>query len=245
MATERSDIQTRLRESTVGTGNAQIVETMNRRYDAGFITDIETEFAPPGLSEDIIRFISNKKEEPSWMTDWRLAAYRHWQTMSEPHWAKLRIAPIDLQALSYYAAPKNRPKSLAEVDPKLLEVYEKLGVPLHERAKLAGVAVDAVFDSVSVGTTFRKELAEAGVIFCSMSEAVREFPELVRQYLGTVVRPATTISRRSLGGVSTAARVIRRACAVQLSCRPTSASMPAIPDVRAHVIIAEKGASVS
>ena len=189
MATERSDIETRLRDRAppAAAGNERIVEAMNRRYDAGFITDIETEYAPPGLSEDIIRFISAKKDEPSWMTDWRLAAYRHWLTMAEPHWAKLQIAPIDLQALSYYAAPKNRPKSLAEVDPKLLEAYDKLGVPLHERAKLAGVAVDAVFDSVSVGTTFRKELAEAGVIFCSMSEAVREYPDLVREYLGSVV----------------------------------------------------------
>ncbi len=121
------------------------------------------------------------------MTEWRLKAYRHWLTMTPPHWAKLSIAPIDFQAISYYAAPKNRPKSLAEVDPKLLETYDKLGVPLHERARLAGVAVDAVFDSVSVGTTFRKELAEAGVIFCSMSEAVREHPELVQKYLGSVV----------------------------------------------------------
>jgi Fe-S cluster assembly protein SufB len=188
MATERSDIETRLRDRPPAAGgNERIVEVMNRRYDAGFITDIETEFAPPGLSEDIVRFISAKKDEPAWMTEWRLAAYRHWLTMVEPQWAKLSIAPIDLQALSYYAAPKNRPKSLAEVDPKLLEAYDKLGVPLHERAKLAGVAVDAVFDSVSVGTTFRKELAEAGVIFCSMSEAVREYPDLVRDYLGSVV----------------------------------------------------------
>jgi Fe-S cluster assembly protein SufB len=121
------------------------------------------------------------------MTEWRLNAYRHWLTMTPPHWAKLAIEPIDFQAISYFSAPKNRPKSLADVDPKLLETYDKLGVPLHERARLAGVAVDAVFDSVSVGTTFRKELAEAGVIFCSMSEAVREHPELVRKYLGSVV----------------------------------------------------------
>jgi len=171
MATERNDIE----------------KALSRRYEAGFITDIEMESLPAGLSEDIVRAISAKKEEPQWMTDWRLAAYRHWLTMSTPEWAKLKIAPIDFQAISYYAAPKSRPKSLAEVDPKLLEAYDKLGVPLHERAKLAGVAVDAVFDSVSVGTTFRKELAEAGVIFCSMSEAVREHPELVQKYLGTVV----------------------------------------------------------
>ena len=172
MATERND---------------EIVTALNRRYEAGFVTDIETEYLPPGLSEDVVRQISAKKNEPQWMTDWRLRAYRHWLTMPMPEWAQLRIAPIDLQSVSYYAAPKERPKSLADVDPKLLETYEKLGVPLHERARLAGVAVDAVFDSVSVGTTFRKELAAAGVIFCSMSEAIQEHPELVRQYLGSVV----------------------------------------------------------
>ncbi|HVF35608.1 MAG TPA: Fe-S cluster assembly protein SufB [Candidatus Saccharimonadia bacterium] len=160
---------------------------VNRRYDAGFTTDIETDIVPPGLSEDMVRLISAKKQEPEWMTQWRLAAYRHWLTMTAPNWAKLSIAPIDFQAISYFAAPKNRPKSLAEVDPKLLETYDKLGVPFHERARLAGVAVDAVFDSVSVGTTFKKELREAGVIFSSFSEAVREHPELVRRYLGTVV----------------------------------------------------------
>src|SRR5690242_15847343 len=171
MATERTDLQ----------------QLLNRRYSAGFVTDIETDSLPPGLNEDIVRAISLRKREPEWMTEWRLAAYRHWLTMTPPHWAKLNIAPIDFQAISYYAAPKQGPKSLAEVDPKLLETYDRLGVPLHERAKLAGVAVDAVFDSVSVGTTFRMELAEAGVIFCSMSEAIREHPELVRQYLGSVV----------------------------------------------------------
>jgi len=171
MATEQNDLQ----------------QLLNRRYSAGFVTDIETDSLPPGLNEDIVRAISLRKREPEWMTEWRLAAYRHWLTMTPPHWAKLNIVPIDFQAISYYAAPKKAPKSLAEVDPKLLETYDKLGVPLHERAKLAGVAVDAVFDSVSVGTTFRKELAEAGVIFCSMSEAIREHPELVKQYLGSVV----------------------------------------------------------
>ncbi|MGN6314063.1 MAG: Fe-S cluster assembly protein SufB [Rhodanobacteraceae bacterium] len=171
MATERNDLQ----------------QLLNRRYSAGFVTDIETDSLPPGLNEDVIRALSARKQEPEWMTEWRLAAYRHWLTMAPPHWAKLNIGPIDFQTISYYAAPKKQPKSLAEVDPKLLETYDKLGVPLHERAKLAGVAVDAVFDSVSVGTTFRKELADAGVIFCSMSEAIREHPELVRQYLGSVV----------------------------------------------------------
>ncbi|MGN6728719.1 MAG: Fe-S cluster assembly protein SufB [Rhodanobacteraceae bacterium] len=171
MATERTEIQSLL----------------NRRYSAGFVTDIETDSLPPGLNEDIIRALSARKQEPEWMLEWRLAAYRHWLTMTPPHWAKLNLGPIDFQAISYYAAPKQAPKSLAEVDPKLLETYDKLGVPLHERAKLAGVAVDAVFDSVSVGTTFRKELADAGVIFCSMSEAIRQHPELVKQYLGSVV----------------------------------------------------------
>ncbi len=157
------------------------------RYSAGFVTDIETESLPPGLSEEIVRALSAIKEEPEWMTQWRLDAYRHWLTMPMPDWAKLRIAAIDFQALSYYSAPKAKYASLDDVDPKLLEAYDKLGVPLHERARLAGVAVDAVFDSVSVGTTYRKELADKGVIFCSMSEAIREHPELVQQYLGSVV----------------------------------------------------------
>jgi Fe-S cluster assembly protein SufB len=167
--------------------NTEVAAALGRRYEAGFITEIETDSLPPGLSEDIVRQLSALKGEPEWMTEWRLKAYRHWLTMPTPHWAKLNIAPIDFQAISYYASPKNRPKSLDEVDPKLLETYDKLGVPLHERARLAGVAVDAVFDSVSVGTTFRKELAEVGVIFCSMSEAIKEHPELVQQYLGSVV----------------------------------------------------------
>ncbi|HUL77499.1 MAG TPA: Fe-S cluster assembly protein SufB [Vicinamibacteria bacterium] len=159
-------------------------------YQAGFVTDIEQETLPPGLSEDVVRAISSRKGEPPWMTEWRLKAYRHWLTMDEPRWPNVHYPPIDYQAISYYAAPKqkkDRPKSLDEVDPKLLETYERLGVPLHERAKLAGVAVDAVFDSVSVATTFKQKLKEAGVVFCSFSEAVREHPDLVRQYLGTVV----------------------------------------------------------
>ncbi|WP_267222815.1 Fe-S cluster assembly protein SufB [Dyella silvae] len=179
--TDRSDTSATLRD------NAEVAAALGRRYEAGFVTDIETDSLPPGLSEDIIRQLSALKQEPEWMTEWRLQAYRHWLTMPTPDWAKLSLSPIDYQAISYYAAPKQGPKSLDEVDPKLLETYEKLGVPLHERAKLAGVAVDAVFDSVSVGTTFRKELAEAGVIFCSMSEAIREHGELVKQYLGSVV----------------------------------------------------------
>jgi Fe-S cluster assembly protein SufB len=169
--------------------NAEVAEALGRNYAAGFVTDIESVSLPPGLDEDTIRQLSAIKREPEWMTEWRLAAFRHWQTMATPDWAKLKIEPIDYQAISYYSAPKKGPKSLDEVDPALLETYEKLGVPLHERAALAGVAVDAVFDSVSVGTTFRKKLAEAGVIFCSMSEAIREHPELVQKYLGSVVPP--------------------------------------------------------
>ena len=176
-------------KSSVVTENAEVVEALSRRYDAGFITDIESDSLPPGLNEDIIRALSALKEEPEWMTEWRLDAYRHWLTMPMPNWAKVKLAPIDFQAISYYSAPKNRPKSLDEVDPKLLETYDKLGVPLHERAALAGVAVDAVFDSVSVGTTFRKELADKGIVFCSMSEAIKDHPELVKQYIGSVVPP--------------------------------------------------------
>jgi Fe-S cluster assembly protein SufB len=171
----------------MNTENAEIHKVLDRKYSAGFITDIEMDSLPPGLDEDVVRFISKKKDEPEWMLEWRLSAYRHWLTMTPPEWAKLDIAEIDFQASSYYAAPKNAPKSLADVDPKLLEAYDKLGVPLHERARLAGVAVDAVFDSVSVGTTYKAELAKAGVIFCSMSEAIREHPELVKKYLGSVV----------------------------------------------------------
>src|SRR5512135_3546140 len=159
-------------------------------YKAGFVTEIEQETLPPGLGEDVVRRLSSLKGEPGWMTEWRLKAYRHWLTMKEPTWANVRYPAIDYQAISYYSAPKqdkNAPKSLDEVDPKLLETYEKLGVPLHERAALAGVAVDAVFDSVSVATTFKAKLKEAGVIFCSFSEAVRDHPDLVRQYLGSVV----------------------------------------------------------
>jgi Fe-S cluster assembly protein SufB len=179
---------TELLESPTATGMEAVDEAVRKGYAHGFVTDIETEVVPPGLNEDVVRLISAKKGEPEWMTEWRLAAYRKWLTMTPPAWARLKIAPIDFQAISYFAAPKkDGPKSLDEVDPKLLETFDKLGVPLHERARLAGVAVDAVFDSVSVGTTFKKELQEAGVIFCSMSEAIREHPELVRQYLGTVV----------------------------------------------------------
>ena len=162
---------------------------VGQKYRHGFVTDIESDTVPPGLDEDVIRLISRKKGEPGFMLDWRLKAYRHWLTMRAPDWAHLRIAPIDYQAISYFSAPKKKdgPKSLEEVDPKLLATYEKLGVPLHERARLAGVAVDAVFDSVSVATTFKDKLAKAGVIFCSFSDAVRDHPALVEQYLGSVV----------------------------------------------------------
>ncbi|MEE8410307.1 MAG: Fe-S cluster assembly protein SufB, partial [Myxococcota bacterium] len=159
-------------------------------YKYGFVTDIDADEAPPGISEEIIRFISAKKGEPKWLLDWRLNAYRRWTEMEEPHWSKVDYDPIDYQSIIYYSAPKSKtdgPKSLDEVDPELLETYEKLGIPLHERAALAGVAIDAVFDSVSVATTFKAKLAEAGVIFCPFSEAVREHPDLVRQYLGSVV----------------------------------------------------------
>src|SRR5687767_15841620 len=166
------------------------IETLaNREYKWGFVTDIEAESAPPGLNEEIVRFISHKKGEPQWMLDWRLKAFRHWQTMAEPHWPFLPYGygPIDYQAASYFSAPKPKLNSLDEVDPELLKTYEKLGIPLHEREALAGVAVDAVFDSVSVATTFKDKLGKMGIIFCSFSEAVREHPELVREWLGSVV----------------------------------------------------------
>jgi Fe-S cluster assembly protein SufB len=176
----------------------ETVDTVRRidvdQYKYGFVTDIESDKAPKGLSEDIVRFISQKKNEPDWMLEWRLAAYRRWLTMSEPTWARVTYPKIDFDNLYYYSAPKTAkgPKSLDEVDPELLKTYEKLGIPLREREVLAGVegakvAVDAVFDSVSVVTTFREELKKAGVLFCSMSEAIRDYPEIVRKYLGSVV----------------------------------------------------------
>ena len=171
----------------------QLDELISKSYEHGFITDVEEDRVPPGLSEDIIRIISARKNEPEFLLEWRLKAYRHWLTMTEPHWAHAHYPKIDYQSIVYYAAPKSKgdgPKSLAEVDPELLRTYEKLGVPMNERAKLAGVAVDAVFDSVSVATTFRSQLAEKGIIFCSFSEAVQHHPELVRKYLGTVVPTA-------------------------------------------------------
>ncbi len=167
-----------------------VEDLVKKEYEHGFVTDVDSDTVPPGLDEDVIRLISKKKNEPQFLLDWRLQAFRHWLTMGEPDWAKLNIVPVDYQDISYYSAPKSKndgPKSLDEVDPKLLETYEKLGIPLAERAILAGVAVDAVFDSVSVTTTFKEKLAEVGVIFCSFSEAVQHHPELIEQYLGTVV----------------------------------------------------------
>ena len=171
----------------------QIEGLASQEYKYGFVTDIDQETLAPGLSEDTVRFISAKKNEPRWLLDWRLKAFRNWQEMQEPSWPNVSYPRIDYQSISYYAAPKSaddRPKSLDEVDPELLATYEKLGIPLEERAALAGVAVDAVFDSVSVATTFRERLADAGVIFMSISEAVREHPDLVRRYLGSVVPPS-------------------------------------------------------
>jgi Fe-S cluster assembly protein SufB len=174
-----------LRETT-----ERVADLAGEKYKYGFVTDIEMERAERGLNEDIVRFISAKKGEPEWMLEWRLEAFRRWKEMTEPKWARVHYPPIDYQNAYYYAAPKSqaeRPKSLEEVDPKLLETYKKLGIPLSEQKLLAGVAVDAVFDSVSVATTFKAKLTEAGVIFCPISEAIRDYPELVRKYLGTVV----------------------------------------------------------
>ena len=172
---------------------SSVDDFVNKEYKYGFITDIEADSAPPGLNEEIIRFISAKKNEPEWLLNWRLKAYQHWLTLSEPQWQNVDYPPIDYQSIIYYSAPKPKkdaPKSLDEVDPELLKTYDKLGIPLHERAALAGVAVDAVFDSVSVATTFKDKLKAEGIIFCSFSEAVQEHPELVQKYLGSVVPAA-------------------------------------------------------
>ncbi|HSC68044.1 MAG TPA: Fe-S cluster assembly protein SufB [Cellvibrio sp.] len=168
----------------------QVEHLIKKEYAAGFHTTIDSETLPPGLNEDVIRFISAKKNEPAWLLDWRLKAYQSWLEMTEPEWAHVKYDDIDFQAVSYYSAPKSmdeKPKSLDEVDPELLRTYEKLGIPLHEQAALAGVAMDVVFDSVSVVTTFREKLLEVGVIFCSISEAVHKYPELVKKYIGSVV----------------------------------------------------------
>ncbi|MAJ44860.1 MAG: Fe-S cluster assembly protein SufB [Candidatus Marinimicrobia bacterium] len=164
-----------------------INDSINQEYKYGFITDIEQEKIPPGLNENVVRLISQKKNEPEWLCEWRLKAYRHWLTMVEPKWPKVDYPNIDFNAISYFAAPKKKLKSLDEVDPELLDTYNKLGIPLQEQKMLAGVAVDAVFDSVSVATTFKEDLQKQGIIFCSFSEAVQEFPELIKKYLGTVI----------------------------------------------------------
>jgi Fe-S cluster assembly protein SufB len=171
----------------MSTSTQHIDELLGKGYAAGFVTDIEQDYAPPGLDESIIAFISAKKQEPPWLLESRLKALHHWRTMATPTWANVHYPAIDFQAISYYAAPRKKPQSLDEVDPEILATYEKLGIPLAERAALAGVAVDAVFDSVSVATTFKGRLAKEGIIFCSMSEAVSEHPELVQKYLGSVV----------------------------------------------------------
>ncbi|MFM1885284.1 MAG: hypothetical protein RL026_441 [Pseudomonadota bacterium] len=174
----------------MSTPEGTLDQVLARGYQHGFVTDIESDTLPPGLDRDVVRHISRMKGEPQFLLDWRLRALDRWYGMKEPHWAKLGYKPIDYQDISYYSAPKQRsdaPKSLSEVDPKLLQTYEKLGVPLHERARLAGVAVDAVFDSVSVATTFKDRLSKAGVIFCPFSEAVKSHPELIERWLGSVV----------------------------------------------------------
>ena len=174
----------------MSTQTSNLEGLVNQEYKYGFVTDIEADSVPPGLNEDVVRLISAKKEEPAWLLEWRLKALHYWWKMKEPTWANVHYPKIDYQAISYYSAPKQKkdgPKSLDEVEPELLRTYEKLGIPLHEQEKLAGVAVDAIFDSVSVATTFRKKLEEIGVIFCPFSEAVQEYPELVRRWLGTVV----------------------------------------------------------
>jgi Fe-S cluster assembly protein SufB len=185
-APQRPDAREEMSES-----DRIIQERTRSEYKYGFVTDIEQEMAPPGLTEDTVRFISAKKEEPEWMLEWRLKAFRQWREMTEPEWPNVHYPPIDYQAISYYAAPRTKPKydSLDEVDPELLRTYERLGIPVEEQKVLAGVAVDFVMDSTSVLTTFRKQLAEKGVLFCPISEAIREYPDLVRRYLGSVVPP--------------------------------------------------------
>src|ERR1043166_7381702 len=177
----------------MSTATETIEGFVKQEYRYGFVTDVEADSAPPGLSEEIVRFISAKKNDPQFMLEWRLKAYRHWakleKSQAEPKWANVHYPPIDYQAISYYSAPKNKgdqPKSLEEVDPELIKTYEKLGIPLREQERLAGIAVDAVFDSVSVATTFKGKLAELGIIFGSFSEAVQNHPDLVQKYLGSV-----------------------------------------------------------
>ncbi|HLE98095.1 MAG TPA: Fe-S cluster assembly protein SufB, partial [Candidatus Thermoplasmatota archaeon] len=173
------------------TSNEAIAELTGKEYKYGFVSDIESETVPKGLDEATVRLISKKKGEPDWLLEWRLKAFRHWQTMKEPHWANVKYGPIDYQEIIYYSAPKPKKAvgSLDEVDPEMLKLYDRLGISLREQERLVGVAVDAVLDSVSVATTFKEELAKLGIVFCSFSEAVRDHPELVRKWLGSVVPP--------------------------------------------------------
>jgi Fe-S cluster assembly protein SufB len=223
---------------------------VDKDYKWGFVTDIESDVVPPGLSEDVIRLISHKKDEPEWLLEWRLKAYRGWLKMTEPHWANVHYDPIDYDAIVYYSAPKtDKPLgSLDDVDPKLLETYQKLGIPLLEQQRLAGVAVDAIFDSVSVATTFRETLSKHGVIFCSFSEAVKEHPELVRKYLGSVVPPSDNFFAALNGAVFSDGSFVfipkGVKCPMELSTyfRINAANTG---QFERTLIIAEEGASVS
>lgn len=235
----------------MSTVNEHLDTFLDRDYEAGFITNIESITIPKGLSEDTIRRISKIKQEPEFMLEWRLAAYKLWLEMKEPTWSVVDYEPIDFQDISYYSAPKSKtdgPKSLDEVDPELLRTYEKLGVPLHERARLAGVAVDAVFDSVSVATTFRKQLEEVGVIFCSFSEAVREYPDLIKQYLGTVVPPSDNFYAALNSAVFSDGSFVfipkGVKCPMELSTY-FRINSPDTGQFERTLIIAEEGASVS
>src|SRR5579871_4493729 len=214
----------------MGTPATDIEALTSQEYKYGFVTDIEADSAPPGLNEDIIRLISSKKKEPAFMLEWRLKAYRHWLTMTEPKWPNVHYPPIDYNSIIYYSAPKPKKqlKSLDEVDPELLKTYDKLGIPLRERELLAGVAVDAVFDSVSVATTFKAKLAEMGFIFCSFSEAVQNHPELIKKYLGSVVPHTDNFFAALNAAVFSEVRSVisRRACVVRWNYPRTSGSTP-------------------
>ena len=235
----------------MSTRNQEVQTQLKRDYAAGFSTDIESDTVPPGLDEGVIRMISAKKDEPEWLLEWRLEAFRKWQTMQQPTWAHVHYPPIDYQAISYYSAPKSKkdgPKSLDEVDPKLLETYAKLGIPLREQEMLAGVAVDAVFDSVSVATTFKGKLKEAGVIFCPFSDAVRDYPELVQKYLGSVVPTGDNFYAALNSAVFTDGSfvVVRKGvrCPMELSTYFRINAMNTGQFERT-LIIAEEGATVS
>lgn len=216
------------------TATRQLDELIGREYKHGFYTTLETDTVPRGLNEEIIRMISARKNEPEFMLEWRLKAFRHWLTMTEPQWANVHHPAIDYQDICYYSAPKSDkagPRSLSEIDPELLRTYERLGIPLKEQEMLAGVAVDAVFDSVSVATTFKEKLAELGIIFCPFSEAVQQHPDLVKQYLGTVV-PYTDNFYATLNSAvfsDGSFCYIPPACVARWSCPLTSASTREIP----------------